>query len=273
MRTTAIDAMLTNVIMTIPTPVLQMAYRSDEYDTSIDQRIVEQLFNRSLYKDVSILCGKLKTIILETRNRRPTTDPVFGTLGGSGIESEFYEIPPQQRENRDLVFIIGPSQKLTQPSVGEGMSADAGGLYTGNTMMSNFQFMLNSRTLGRTGVSPTFEIAGSNTVCVTPRLMSYPFMLDVLLGYDKEYSNAEPSVIMALRELAVVAAKRDIYRRLVVPMDQGAVIAGAEIGTFRDVVTSYASIDEDTYNNALIKVQRAGMFDLQRIRKSIVWRI
>lgn len=273
MRTTAIDAMLTNVFQVIPQAVLRMAYRDDENDTSLDNRIVELLFNRSVHKDVSILCGKYKTISLMAQNRQPTREPIFGNIGSTGLDTDFYEIPPQQRENRDIAFVIGPCNKLTQPSVGEGMSADRGGLYTGNTMMTATQFMLNSRTMGRTGVSPVFDLAGSNTISVTPRLMSFPFLIDVLLGYDKEYSNAEPSVIMALRELAVLAAKRDIYRRLVVELDQGAVIAGSEIGAFRDIISSYSSVDEDMYNAALIKVQRAGMFDLQRMRRSLVARL
>lgn len=269
MRITAIDAMLTNIYRNIPRPILEMAYRSEENDTSLDHRIVTQLLNTNVYKEVSLLCGKVKTIVLTQRNRRPTNDPVFGSIGGSGIDSDFYVIDPQQRENRDIVWVIGPCQKLSQPAVGEGMSADSGGLYTGNTMMTNAQFMLNSRTLGRTGVAPTFEIAGSNAICVTPRLMSYPFLLDVLLGYDKEYSNAEPSVIMALRELAVIAAKMDIYNRLVVDIDQGAVFAGSEIGAFRDVVSTYASVEASDFDAALTKVQRAGAFDIQRVVRGI----
>ena len=272
MRTTAIDAMLTNIFNAIPVPILEMAYQSTDNDTTLDQQIVNGLF-RSVHKDVSILCGKLKTITLTHQMLRRTADPVYGNIGGSGIASEFYVIPPWMRENRDLVFIIGPCSKLSQPAVGEGQSADQGGLYTGNTMLTNMQFMLNSRTLGRSSVSPAFEIAGSNTICVTPRLMSYPFMLDTLLGYDQEYSNAEPSVIMALRDLAVIAAKRNIYTKLVVQLDQGAVIAGYEIGAFRDVISTYGSIEQSDYDNALIKVQRAGMFDVQRAINSIVRRL
>lgn len=272
MRTTAIDAMLTNIFNCIPQPILEMAYHSTDNDTTLDQQIVDVLF-RSIHKEVSILCGKLKTISLTNQMIRRTADPVYGNIGGSGIASEFYVIPPWMRENRDIVFIIGPCGRLSQPAVGEGQSADQGGLYTGNTMMTNLQYMLNSRTLGRSSVAPSFEIAGSNTVCVTPRLMSYPFMLDVLLGYDQEYSNAEPSVIMALRDLAVIAAKRNIYTKLVVQLDQGAVIAGYEIGAFRDVIATYGSIETADYDAALIKVQRAGTFDVQRALRNLVARL
>ena len=272
MRTTAIDAMLTNIFRSIPRPILEMAYLSTENDTTLDQQIVSDLF-ASIHKEVSILCGKLKTISLTVHMLRKTTDPIYGNIGGSGIASEFYTVPAWMRENRDIAFIIGPCNKLSQPAVGEGQSADQGGLYTGNTMMTNWQFMLNTRTMGRSSVSPAFEIAGANTVCVTPRLMSYPFMLDVLLGYDQEYSNAEPSVVMALRNLAVVGAKRDIYTKLVVPLDQGAVIAGYEIGAFRDVIATYGSVEQSDYDEALVRVQRAGMFDVQRAISSIVARL
>lgn len=272
MRTTAVDAMLTNIYQQIPQQILEKAYMSTEEDSSLDDQINRKLLIPVVHKDVNILCGKVKTITLTTRDLRPVRHGTFGNQVGMGIESEFYEVDATQRESRDIAFVVGPCQTLSQPYSGGGYVGNNGAMMAGNTVLGNASFLLNSRTFSRAAVAPVFDVAGSNTIRVTPSLQASPFMLDVILGYDYEYSNVEPSVIIALRNLAPIAAKRDIHTRLVIAIDQGEVIAGSEIGVFKDIVSSY-DISDDEYNEALFRVQRAGSFDMSRMQTNLYYRI
>lgn len=272
MRTTAIDAILTTLFMAIPQPILEMAYDSRENDTSLDNRITEKLIKPIVHKQVNILCGKTKTVTLTSQHLNRTPMTTFGNQVGMGIESQFYTVDAQQRENRDIAWVIGPCETLSQPYSGGGYMGAGGSMLGGNTMMGNASFMLNSRTLSRAAVPPVFDVAGSNTIRVTPGLMACPFLVDVLLGYDYEFSNAEPSVIIALQDYATLCAKRDIHTRLTVAIDQGEIFAGSELGAIKDIISGY-DIQDDQLKTALLAVQTASQFDLARMNRILYHKI
>ena len=100
------------------------------------------------------------------------------------------------------------------------------------------------------------ELVAENTVMVrdTARVQATGF-LRCLLAYDASMSQIQIGSILDFTELAVLGTKAYIYNAYKVPLDEGKVKGGFELGSFREIVESYSDAREQ-YNEYLRTIWR-----------------
>jgi hypothetical protein len=88
----------------------------------------------------------------------------------------------------------------------------------------------------------------------TARVQATGF-LRCLLAYDASMSQIQIGSILDFTELAVLGTKAYIYNAYKVPLDEGKVKGGFELGSFREIVESYSDAREQ-YNEYLRTIWR-----------------
>lgn len=94
------------------------------------------------------------------------------------------------------------------------------------------------------------RIIAENTIMVTEQVaLPSNISLRCMLEYDPDLTQLKPTSFPKFSRLVELAVKAYIHNELIIPMGQGQLSGGMELGRFREVIDSYADSNElyDTY--------------------------
>lgn len=254
---------LADIHANIPAPILQMAFNPyNDYRVSIDQEIIDKVILARVKDAVSIRGGRILDIILSQKWANITASPTPYALGVVGLYTSF-TIPPEARENRDMVAATGIRLSA---AIGLGLqnsfynSLNAGGL----SLKSIATQAIQSQTASNVIALPTPQIRDGNLIVLDPPQTTYvPWVVTVRLSYDDNFGNMPKGIYPAFSTVVMLAVKTYIYTQLSLAIESNAVIHGAEIGAIKNIVDSYSDANEK-YEEELIKLGGAEVFDPAR---------
>lgn len=260
-----VENALRKIFQTIPKPILTAAFTPEQYSVSLDKRIHDEIIIGRVIGDCNIEAGKLKKIRLKQEWVERTSDPELSPMGESGI----YRIPIEAREGRPIVAVLDITFPETIMSANVGYPA-AFDNYSGNTLGTLMDTMLESHTLSRGVVMPTPILKGSDMVKLDPPgTYIDAWSLNCRLGYDVNFTGLSMSAIGMLQEMIINATKSYIWTKLIVDIDRAYLSSGQEIGVFKSIVEEYKDASE-RYDDAKKRFKGASALDPELYRYMVL---
>ena len=243
----AVRHMLTNIYSNIPEEVLDLAFDRKE-GTSLDEEIKEKIIKARLVVDCSAISGQYKEITLDPKWAMAS---YIDQINAPNVTIPYvvYKIPPEAREHRSIVDVM----ELSLPYGSMSSIAMMGGAFRNCGQIGiNGGSFADQAINGITGQSdlllPTPILLNGSQVKLTPMeygiMQSYTLILKCRLEYDPDFTNMPTDAIVQLSELGVLATKSYIYTQLIVKLDMGYIRSGQEIGKIREIVESYADVQD-----------------------------
>lgn len=245
---------LSHIKQNIPPELLALAFKPRKYASTVEQRIIAEVIEGPILLDTNLVGGKRRDIFIKP-NWKMTLNSSDGDMLGTGVESSYYFIPPEARENRNISSVIGLTPFLTSSLPGAGVNSNNDASY-GNTATGMLSEMLNSRTFAGYPTPPQITLEGTNIIRFYPEQLVDGLPVTVMLEYDSEFLNMNQSAIFAMQRLCLCAVQRYIATQLRVSIDETEVVAGMEIGVIKEMVVDYAQKAEQ-YQELLVKLKGA----------------
>lgn len=269
----AVTYALSHIFQNIPMPLLELAFKPRQHNTTVEQRIINEVIEKPVLLDTNLIGGKARTIIMEA-NWEMSLNHIesFGMLGG-GIEGSCYLVPPEAREGRNISSVLGVSSYVGGAFNGTGVNYNGVGAF-GNTAMNLASEMLGTYTMAAHATMPQITLEGTNIIKFFPELITDGLAVRVMLEYDSEFLNMNTSGIYVMRDFCMIAVKRYIVKELIVSIDETEVVAGMEIGIIKTLVQEYK--DQSTpevYDAALRKLKSAMHYSPDSIGKLMYYHI
>ena len=260
---------LNHVVQNIPPQILELAFEPRKYNTSVESRIISEVIEGPVLLDVNLIGGKRKDIFVSNSWLIPMDiTPQFGLITPS-VESSYFKIPPEARENRNIVSVIGLTDVDT--SALPGTSFNGNGQF-GNTAQGLVSQMLNTRTFGMTPHRPQVSLEGTNIIRIYPHQFVEGIAVSVMIENDSEFLNLNNSAIHAMQKFCLCAVQRYIANKLRVTIDETEIVGGMEIGAVKEIINEYLQ-EAKEYNNLLIKLKGAMHFDPRQMARIIRYAI
>ena len=230
----AIAHALKEVRHSIPPAILQYAFVNNRAGNkrtvvSIDSIIREEVINARVLPDCNITGGTLEYIPISNL-------PYKETNSGARI----YKISKALTAGRTIYSVL---------SVGEDAYCKAyvdSSQGIGNRLVDRAQRVSESFAPAEFMHTTDVALENNNTVVVNAEVHHWGtnFHLICKLGYDDELSAIPARAYRNFSELVVRAVKAYIYNQTIVSIGAGAVMGGVELGTFRELIDSYADSNE-----------------------------
>ena len=251
----------------VPSEILQLAFKPQAYNTTVEQRIMTEVVEASVLQDINLVGGKRKDIFLSNNWKIDVPyDDTSGIIGG-GLEPAYYLIPAEAREGRNISSVIAVTPFTGSNYPGAGANFNGQGSY-GNTATGMLSQMMNTRTFAQYPIMPQATLEGTNIVRVSQDIITDGLGLSVFLEMDLEMLNLNKSGLMAVRKLCLCAVQRYIATNLRIPVDETEVVAGMEIGVIKTIVEECLDKAKD-YDDLLVKMKGAMHYDPRSLSKII----
>jgi len=243
----------------IPDMILVAAFKPHVENRTLEALIKEKIVVGIVLEDCNLYAGKLKKIILlDSFRKEMGIDQNIYTISQA---YSVYEIPPQDREHRDLTHAID----VSYPSRMMGGSIYPSQYTGGKSLGSLANEVLSSFTGTPVTITPTPILMANNTVRLDPPMAAHvEWVLTCLLAYDSNFTNIAPHMIEPLSDLVVLATKAYIYNTLINNNDLAAMVGGASLDSFRSIVESYSDSYEK-YTAAVLTFRGAATFDKENL--------
>lgn len=241
----------------------------DEIRFRIPKEILEETFIKrdgNLPVDLVSLETRIRETILEQR--------VFTDIDIHGGTDAFLPlgngVPPNHNDPFTVVYTIPDELTQGRPIVqvysihfgilgyqNAGIIAQHGT----SAMNSQLQRVLDSARQTPPARTSYLNIIAHNTIMAryvyAPSINAF---IHLRLGSDDTLSHIRHQMYPAFAKLCVLATKAYIYNTLRVPMDQGFLSGGQQLGSFLDIVSSYADSDE-MYLDELKSFKKQSVFN------------
>lgn len=243
-----IEKAIDEVMAEIPEELLLLAFSgrltpySPHIQMSIPTMIRDQIIYRRFQKDLDLVGGSqelipLRTVPMETiddfnfvwriprelTGGRTITSPIhvsFGSVGGYGYNygQAGYNYANQAQQGRGPISDMVQNVQATHAPIPEVTTSDV--------------HLLCENTIVVKGIIPKTGDCW---------LLAY-------MGTDSQLSQITPPYYNRMAEFVVWATKAFIYRKLNIALDQGALVAGQQLGRIRDMVDEYSDANQ-TYRD------------------------
>lgn len=251
---------LSHINDNVPEMLLRLAYNPNNLPVGIDQLIHSKTIMNRVYLYCNLLGGKRKEIIVTYDMRVVTySDPRQEALVRMGSYA-VYEIPPQYRDNRPIVSVVGlgyPNQAINYPW-------DQCRPTSGANVAKMMKAVLTSHTMSGSVTTPDVDlISGSRIMISPPQYADYDWVLSCNVAYDENFNGLNRQAVLALQDICLSAVKSHIYNKLVLEVDQGLIIYGGELGTAKELIYEYKE-EEEKFQDQLTRFSGAAMLDLKK---------
>lgn len=259
--TDPISYILKYIFDRIPQQILEAAFRSENNmasPTNIDTEIKNKVIYRRVLPDCNLYSGKPAKIPLKPEYREVVNIP-YGMLHIGLPAASVFRIPPEAREYRDIAQVT----RILFPfglTTGHMFGGRNGCTSNGNSLPDMAQQLLDSHTGGQLTPPRPILLDGNVIRLEPPQFHDVHWILECYLEYDKYFTNIGDSAVLAVRDLCLCATKLYIYNKLVILMGESYLVAGHELGVFKDLVDNYAG-EEDRYSELLLEFRGANSAD------------
>ena len=254
---------------TIPMPVLEAAFEPWNHPgMDLDEIIRQKVILARVRDAVSIRGGKIFRILLQSSWAEYTRSPSPYALGASGSWST-YLIPPEYRNHKDIVAAL---QVRFPYTIGSGSQSSfiSDCNVKGTTLSAIAGSALHAQTGSNEISYPTPVLYEGNVIGLDPPQFNFvPWQVMVRLAYDDNFSDMDSSLIRPFSQVCMAATKAYIYAQLYMKVESNMVLRGAELGSFKELINSYADAN-DKYEEALLSMGGAEMFDPVRQRNMLI---
>ena len=244
----------------IPYEILEIAFPDEIEDEnietkSLDQRLTDLIIIPIVIPRVNSYTGKTKYIEIKPQYAEVTRDTrVLGNLTGGRA----YRIPPEARENLDIVDVRGIRGK---PYYADDIS-------TPNNAFNLQYNLLASHTYGTSQViSSTPIMRGSNIIIIKPALNSEGVLIEVVLGYDKYLSSLPNHAHMPFANYTVSMLKSYIRTNINIPVDAGELIGGMQTSLIREYLNDWREETTEKQSLLLQTIRGSGIVDTETFER------
>lgn len=253
---------LQHIHSNVPKLLLSLAYNPSKEPVSIDKLIQKTTLMGRVYQQCNLVAGKRKEIVLTSsmvvQTEMMSEQEGYLRMGKYAV----YEIPPEYRDNRPIVSVIGlgyPNQAISYPW-------DQLRPSSGATVGKLAKAVLTSHTMSGALITPDVELISGDRVKIDPPQYSdFGWVLSCNIAYDDNFNSLNAQAVIALQELCLCAVKSYIYNELVLEIDQGKIIHGGEVGAIKDLIYEYKS-EEEKFKELLGEFNGGAILDMKRKR-------
>jgi hypothetical protein len=224
----------------IPPQILQAAFVHREFGhrplpTDVDALIRDRVINARVMVDCNLLGGQQVVIPLST-------------------------VAPEYLDPRTVVYRIPKSltqgRSITRPlSMGVGLGTVASNIMNRNSygysaVLDGADAVVDSHAPIPMVSTANLRMIAENVVMVT-EMVALPSNIELrcYIENDEDFSSLRTTAFPKFSRLVELAVKAYIYNELSIPMGQGQLVGGMELGKFREIIDGYADANEmyDTY--------------------------
>ena len=242
----AIQKALDEIKFNIPKEILDLAFidrglRHHGTFVSLDHRIRSEVLEPRVIVDINLQGATTTHIPLQSGFTREQTDPFIFV----------YAVPEELTQGREIVQVFSihftPMSYQAYPAV----------IGSNNSAISNANLEVLDAALKRPPIQTSYlNIVGRNTIAVRYiHRPSFAFaFLKCRLSNDEGLTTIRAQAMRDFAEMCVLATKHYSYNKLDILIDQGQLMGGMNVGTFRERVSEYRDAN-DLYREALNKWQ------------------
>ncbi len=250
---------LTTIFSNIPLPILNAAFEPTKYQSTLDERIIDEVIAVRVLNDLNLVSGLRARIPLIDAWKQPVEQMPFEVIVGSTYDADYYLIPPSVRQGRNIVAVeqIADDYSFTAPTntlPGSGVGV------MGNSVSDLARVAISTRTQQNQPIMPTAKLLSNNLIQVYPSTYSAGMVLECSLEWDRELTNMNQNIIIPTRNLALCAVKAYIYNNLRLKVDQSEVVAGMVIGAFKEILLTYEN-ENAQYDELLMQVRGSTLLE------------
>ncbi len=247
--TNAVQRALQMIRYKIPKEILNETFMNNEdtyqgTDISLDERIKNIVIRSRVNVDADLVGGNL----------------IFLYIGDLFTEyvnpyTAIVRIPKSKTGGKTIISVLSVYNIL---EVGMATPGAANPFIENNLVLAG-NAMMNSMASAPAIISAYLELIGENTVLIRQNttLTNMNFVRCVLAN-NEDMSNLQIRSINFYVELVILAVKSYIYNYWAVKINMGYLVGGKELGTFKDVIETYADAEQqyqDYLNNTWGAVQ------------------
>jgi len=209
-------------------------FEASQLNKGVEHSIESIIIRRTVAADCNMTGGKLKDCVLtpdlveRTENRAADyrTRPTMNTV---------YRIPAVERENRDIVKVIG----VHNQAIGI-VNSSQGSFSNSSSMQNQMRNVLGAQSFNDVPFDPAAKILAPDLVQIeAPTINHIHWVLSFMVAYPDNFGNINTSSLPAFAKLVLHACQMFIFNTLVIDIDQAATRGGITIGAFRDMLYKY----------------------------------
>ena len=260
----------------IPKPILNMTFLSrlarDHYTLdTLESRIREEVIQPRIFVDCNLVHGTQMDIPLAK------CEKIMGNY-----YTTTWRIPKTLTQGKRITSVLEVTSAAgSMISADAGMSNTSGGVYTSTmTGHSTIGAVAAAGRQMQRSVMPIQVVSnalcylvGDNTVLIKDSVMvPATMMLRVLVENDDNFNHIQPAWYPTFYELVAIAVKSYIYNNLTIEQDNVFIMSGGELNKFKEIVDSYADMEEiysekleEWYKTALLNDPEASRQHYQMI--------
>lgn len=239
-----IQKALDEIKFRIPIQIVQAAFVDDTFGwrqqlskapVSLDNLVYDKLIKPRVLIDCNLVGGQEVIISLD------------------GLTAKFadtyhlvYEIPSDRLNNREIISVLSINYIPYSANLGnQGYGSAMMNTRYQSDLMSTAQRVNDSFATIPATSNATADLIGFNTVLLkdTNRI-SNAYQLRCIVSNQENLSNINPRSWPAFCKLVELAVKSYIYNKLIIKIDQAFLMGGQELGSFKDIVSSYSDHEE-----------------------------
>lgn len=248
-----------------------ITYALQQVQFAIPKDILNKIFISLMSKDIGKPVHSMIPISLDARIREAVLDarvlPDINLYGGREINIPLYGVPCERPDTFNFVYRIPKSltggQTITRAlAVAYGEGSVYGNMrmgaafYGGSQMLDAATGVLASQSAIPAVSTAYCHVIGENVVHIMDSTgLPSNVYLRCWVTNDEMLSHLMPTTYKPFSEMVIYAVKAYIYINAQIIMDRGFIVAGAELGRFKDVVDGYSDADAN-YNTFLIEKWR-----------------
>lgn len=246
-----IQKAISDVKAKVPLDLLMAAFVRREFGQSVvpyslDSLIRTKVIEGRVRQDCNVVGGNEQIIPLA--GLRPEHVDRF---------SYVFRIPKSMTQNRSIIQVLSLS-------MGHGNSNGSMnlGIQGYSQLLDAASAVMASHAAIPMVSTARCHLIAENTVLITETMALAPnSFLRCMLEYDDEFSTMRPQTVRPFTRLVELAVKAYIYNELNIPVGEGQLVGGMELGQFRTVLEGYAD-SEDLYQAFIDEVwQRVALLD------------
>lgn len=234
---------MTEIFHHIPKEILELGFPQHALKppTALSSRIYNEVIVNRVAPRCNLNGGKIKDITLHHTWWERTNNSYHTNIANVGPYA-IYRIPPEVRDNLPIIGV----NHLSPPS----MYGNTG-YYGGPPNEAGFDVpqvmdrMLSSHTGHNSIITPSAEVLSGDMIRLDPAMHTHQdWRLSAKIAYDEGFNNLNSSAVESFAHMVIAATKAYIYNALIISLDRGYMMGGAEIGAIKDIISEYRDANE-----------------------------
>lgn len=232
---------LDHIKFSIPIEILKLTFNDNTTNSwksapiSLDQQILNKVIRPRVLIDADLVGGQ--TIIVSLEGLTPKYVDTYTII---------YEVPEDRLMYRSLISVLSIGYlpfSSSYNAMGAGM-----GTVNPNSMsdvLSAGQRMGDSMSNIPPISNSSVELIGANTILVRDQLrVTNAYQLRCVVGNDENLNNISPRSYLAFAQLCELAVKAYIYNTQLIPLDQGFLQGGQNLGSVKSYIDELRDSNE-----------------------------